>query len=183
MTGRRVGGRRASPHIGVVMALRVAILCVLALTLQLTVFSKVRVAGVAPELLALVAAMSGLTVGSRHGSLIAFFAGLLWDVYLATPLGLSAASFALVAHAVGSVEEGLFASTRLQAAVLVMTATAAALTLYALSGELVGQDGLLGSGLAQTILLASAWNALLSTPAAPLVRWALTSRPADRDAG
>ena len=155
-------------------ALRVAGLCLLALILQLTVFAEVRVLGVAPELLALLSAMAGVIAGSQKGATIAFSAGLLWDVYLSTPLGLSAASFALVAYAVGNIEEGLFHDTGTQMVVLVFAATAAAVTLYALLGELFGQQGLAEAGLLRIALVAAALNALLSVAAAPLVRWAVT---------
>ena len=154
-------------------AFRTSLLCLMALVLQLSVFVEVRVAGVAPELLALVAVMAGLVAGSQSGSLIAFCAGLLWDVYLATPLGLSAVSFALVAYAVGSIREGLLPKTRIQTAILAMVATAAAMTLYALLGELVGQGDLVNARLLRVLLVASVMNALLSVAAAPLMRWAV----------
>ena len=78
-----------------------------ALLLQLTVFVDVRIAGVAPELMVLVAVLAGISAGAARGSVIAFFVGLTWDLYLATPLGLSAASFALAAYAVGGFEISL----------------------------------------------------------------------------
>ena len=39
-------------------------------------------------------------VGPERGPVIAFVAGLLWDVYLPTPLGVSAVIFAVVAYVV-----------------------------------------------------------------------------------
>ena len=149
------------------------------LILQLTVFTKIKVAGVSPESMALVAAMAGLIVGSQQSSLIAFSAGLLWDVYLTTPLGLSAISLAISAYAVGSIKEGLFPSTRVQMVFLVLLATAISTVLYAVLGELVGQNGLLGLELLKIAVLASVMNAVLSLPAKPLMSWSL--KPIDTE--
>ena len=157
--------------------LRLVVVCLIALLLQLTFFSEVRVAGVAPELPALVAILAGLFAGPRHGSMIAFSVGLMWDVYLSTPLGLAAASFAVVAYALGGVTEDLFHDTRIQTVVLVFAGTAAMVTAYALLGEVVGQRGLVDDRLLRVVLVASAFNAVLSVVAAPAMRWALGSGP------
>ncbi len=146
-----------------------------ALLLQLTVFVDVRIGGVAPELLVLVAVLAGISAGSGRGSVIAFCIGLIWDLYLKTPLGLSAISFALVAYAVGSIEEGLFRDTRLQVAAIAFMATTGAVTLYALLGELVGQRGLVDGDLVPIAVIASSVNAVAAPMVIPLVRWAVGS--------
>ena len=160
------------------MGLRLIIVYLFALLLQLTFFSQVRVAGVAPELPALVAILAGLFAGPRRGSVIAFCAGLMWDIYLSTPLGLAAASFVIVAYTLGGITEDLFHDTRLQTLLLVFVGTAAMVTVYALAGEVVGQRGLIDDRLPRVVLIASGWNALLSLVAAPAVRWAVASGPA-----
>lgn len=156
------------------VALRMAAVFLAALILQITLFIDVRVAGVAPELMALIAAAAAITAGPQRGSVAAFIAGLLWDVFLPTPLGLSAVSFALVAYAAGLVTAGLLKGARSQAALLVAGATATSLALYALLGELVGQIGLLEPGLARIAVMAALLNGMLSYAAVPLVRWALS---------
>ncbi len=161
-----------------VTALRLIIVYLLALLLQLTFFSEVRVAGVAPELPALVAILAGLFAGPRHGSMIAFWAGLMWDIYLSTPLGLAAAAFAVVAYALGGITEDLFHDTRIQTMVMVFAGTAATVTAYALLGEVVGQRGLVDERLLRVVLIASGLNAVLSLVVAPAMRWAVGSGPA-----
>ncbi len=162
----------------IMIGLRLIVVYLLALLLQLTFFSQVRVAGVAPELPALVAILAGLFAGPRRGSVIAFFAGLMWDIYLSTPLGLAAASFVVVAYTLGGITEDLFHDTRLQTLLLVFVGTAAMVTVYALLGEVVGQRGLIDDRLPRVVLIASGLNALLSLVAAPAVRWAVASGPA-----
>ena len=156
-------------------ALRLVPVCLVVLLLQLTVFVEVRVAGVAPELPALVAVLAGLLAGPHRGSLVAFAVGLTWDVYLTTPLGLAAVSFALVAYALGGITEDLFHDSRTQTVMLATTGTAACVTVYALLGEVLGQRGLLDDDLLKIVLVSSAMNALLSLAAAPAMRWALGS--------
>ena len=156
-------------------ALKLTAVYLVALLLQLTIFVEVRVAGVAPELPALVAILAGLLGGAQRGSVIAFGAGLMWDVYLPTPLGLAAASFAVVAFGLGSITEDLFHDTRTQTGLLVFAGTAASVTVYAVLGEVIGQGGLLDDDLLLVVLVSSALNAVLSLAAAPAMRWALGS--------
>lgn len=156
-------------------ALRLVPVVLVALLLQLTLFVDVRIAGVAPEMLALVAMLAGLLAGAHRGSLIAFVVGLVWDVYLSTPIGLAAASFSLVAYAVGGVTEDLFHETRIQTVAVVFLGTAASVMVYALLGGLIGQHGLIDDDLVGVVLLSSAMNAALALPTARAVRWALAS--------
>ena len=170
--------RRLRSGTGVTMtALRLIAVLLGALVLQLTFFSEVRVAGVAPELPALVAVLAGLFAGPRSGSMIAFWAGLMWDVYLSTPLGLAAAAFTVVAYTLGGITGDLFHDTRTQTAVLAFAGTAAMVVAYALLGEVVGQRGLIDDRLPQVVLIASAMNAVLSLVVAPAMRWAVGSGP------
>ncbi len=144
------------------------------LVLQLTVLVEVRVAGVAPELPALVAVLAGLFAGAHRGSLIAFMVGLLWDVYLSTPLGLAAVSFSLVAYALGGITEDLFHDTRTRTILTALAGTAASVSVYAALGAVMGPRGHLDGGLLRIVLLSSVMNALISLPAAAAVRWAVT---------
>lgn len=156
-------------------ALRIIVVYMAALLLQLTIFVDVRVAGVAPELPALIAVLAGLLVGAQAGSFIAFGAGLMWDVYLPTPLGLAAVSFALVAFGLGSITEELFHETRVQTGLLVLAGTAASMAVFAVLGEVVGQRGLVDDDLLKIVLVSSALNASLSLVVAPAMRWAAWS--------
>lgn len=158
--------------------MRLGLVFLLALVVQLTVFVDVRVAGVAPELLALVAVIAGFFVGPERGPMIAFAAGLLWDVYLPTPLGVSAITFAVVAFAVGSLNEGLFHDTRGQLVAVAGLASAAAVIGYALLGSIVGESGLIGGQMLVVALLVGVINAVLAPLAAPLMAWALSAETA-----
>lgn len=152
--------------------MRLGVVFIVALVVQLTVFVDVRVAGVAPELLALVAITAGFFVGPERGPVIAFAAGLLWDIYLPTPLGISAITFAVVAFAVGSLNEGLFHDTRSQLVLVAGVASGSAVIGYALFGFVVGESGLIDVDLVPMALLVGLMNAVLSPLVAPLMAWA-----------
>lgn len=157
-------------------SLRVSLVCLAVLLLQLTLFSQARIASVAPELPALAAVLSGLLAGAERGSLVAFGVGLTWDLYLPTPLGLAAVSFTLVAYAVGVLTEDFFHDTMTQTATLVFVGTAAAVTVQALLGEVLGQRGLRGESVVRIVLVSSTLNSALALLLAPLMRWAFTGR-------
>jgi rod shape-determining protein MreD len=152
--------------------MRLGVVLLLALLVQLTVFVDVRIAGVAPELLALVAVTAGFFVGPERGPLIAFVAGLLWDIYLPTPLGVSAITFAVVAFVVGSLNEGLFHDTRGQLVLVAGVASAATVVGYALLGSILGESGLIDTDMLVVALLVGVTNAVLAPVVAPLMAWA-----------
>ncbi len=154
---------------------KLAAIYLIAIIFQLTVFIDVRLAGVAPELLALVAVIAGFFAGPERGPMIGFVAGLIWDVYLPTPLGVAAVTFALVAFAVGSLEEGLFHDSRFQLVAVVGLASASTVVGYALIGELVGQRGLVDVEMLRVSLVVGVVNGALTPVAAPMMRWALVA--------
>jgi rod shape-determining protein MreD len=153
--------------------LKIGVVAVLTVVVQLTVFVDVRVAGVAPELVALLAVLAGFLAGPERGSTAAFVMGLLWDVYLPTPLGLSAIVFAMVAFAVGSVGAGLFHDSRSQLAAVAGMGTFGAVLGYALLGEVVGQRGLVDIEMLRVALISGVINALLAPLVFPIMRWAM----------
>ena len=153
--------------------LKVGAVLLASIVVQLTVFVDVRVADVAPELLALVAVLSGFLAGPERGATVAFGAGLLWDVWLPTPLGLAAMAFATVAFAIGSIEASLFNDARGQASALAFLGTFAAVIGYALLGEVVGQRGLVDVELLRVALIAGILNAAIAPIMVRPMRWAL----------
>lgn len=153
--------------------LKVGFVLLVSIVVQLTVFVDVRIADVAPELLALVAILAGFLAGPERGATVAFAAGLLWDIWLPTPLGLAAMAFATVAFAIGSIEAGLFSDTRGQVSALAFLGTFAAVLGYALLGEVVGQRGLVDVELLRVALIAALLNAAIAPVMVRPMRWAL----------
>ncbi|MCQ3805994.1 MAG: rod shape-determining protein MreD [Acidimicrobiaceae bacterium] len=153
--------------------LRLGALILLAVVVQVTVFADVRVSGVAPELLVLLAVMFGYWFGPRRGPTAAFAAGLFWDVYLPTPLGLSAIVFVVVSFAAAAGGAELFRDSKLQLATIAGFGTFAAVVGYALLGEVMGQRGLVDLEMLRVALIAGAINALAAPLTRPLLAWSI----------
>jgi rod shape-determining protein MreD len=91
-------------------AWRIGILVVLFVVVQVTVFTHLRVFGVVPDLGLVLAVAIAYRQGPEAGALTGFAAGLLYDLFLTTPLAMSALSYALAAYAIGVVQTGMFRS-------------------------------------------------------------------------
>lgn len=152
---------------------RLSMLFVLALLIQLTVFVDVRFLGVAPELLSLLAVVGAFFIGPERGPVVAFVAGMVWDVYLPTPLGVTALTLAVAAYAVATLNEGLFHETRGQLMVMVGMASAGSVIGYALLGGIMGSPELLRIDMFRIALIVGVFNAALAPVVTPLIVWAL----------
>lgn len=159
------------PQGPLVVATRISLVLVVALTGQLGVASRLEVFGVQGDLLLLVAVCAGLAAGPDRGATIGFAAGISFDLLLQSPFGLSALTYAIVAYVAGSLQDSV-----LRAAWWIPVSTAAAASalgviLYGVFGTMVGED-LLALSLARIALVIGALNALAAPLALPVVRWA-----------
>ena len=148
--------------------LRIALLLVAVTVVQTALASDLRVAGVAPDLMVLVAVLAGLAGGPEAGAIAGFASGLLMDMFLAsTPLGLSALTYCVVGAVIGSARASVMPERSLVVPVTAMFATAGAVLMFVAFGEILGQGQLLGAGgswLIRVILIESAWSLVLSLP-------------------
>ena len=151
-----------------VARLRIGLLLVVVTVVQTSLASDLRVAGVAPDLMVLVAILAGLAGGAEAGAIVGFFSGLLMDMFLAsTPVGLSALTYCVIGAVVGAGRASVMPERSLVVPVTAMFATAAAVLMFVAFGELLGQGQLLGAGrtwFIRVILVESAWNFVLSLP-------------------
>jgi rod shape-determining protein MreD len=172
-----------NPHL--IAGLRITILMVVAILVQTTLGDDLRVAGVAPDLMVLVAICAGLTGGAESGALVGFWAGLIADLTLtATPVGLSALTYCLIGAAVGALRTGLLPEARLVVPAAALFGTAAAVVLWVGLGDMLGQSQLLDSGrswLIKVALVEAGWATLLALPVSYLyARAARGSKGAER---
>lgn len=152
-----------------VARLRIVLLLVVAIVAQTTVVADLRVDGVAPDLMLLLALCAGLLGGPRQGVLVGFAAGLLADVFLIdTPFGLSALTFCLVGYVAGVLRATVLPHGRAVVPVVVLAGTAAGVLGFVGIGDIVGQHQLLAGGrawLIRVVVIESVANAILSVPA------------------
>jgi len=156
------------------VAVRISLILVVALTVQLGVAPSLGVFGVQGDLLLLVAIAAGVATGPDRGAVLAFATGIAYDLMLQTPFGLSALTYAMVAYLVGNLQDSV-----LRAAwwIPVVTATAASMLgviLYGVLGTVLGEDLI-----ALSLLRVAVIVGILNTIAAPVVvkamRWATGS--------
>jgi rod shape-determining protein MreD len=165
--------------------IRIGLLVALAIVIQTAVGSDLRVAGVAPDLMVLLAICAGLIGGAEAGAWVGFWAGLVADLFLTgTPLGLSALTYCLIGAGVGALRTGMLPEARLVVPATAFFATAAAVVLWVGLGDVLGQTQLLDSGrswLIKVALVEAGWAAVLAVPATWLyARAARGSKGADR---
>lgn len=117
--------------------LRVTAVAGLVFLLQVALVAKSRVFGIHPDLLLLFSLCVGITGGRNRGAVAGFAAGLAADVFLTSPLGLSALAYTVAGYTVGVLAEdssGLPWVTSLVA----MAGTSIALVLFVVAGEFAG---------------------------------------------
>lgn len=145
-----------------------------ALVVQTAVLSRVRVAGVVPDAMVLLAAAAAVVGGPAAGAATGFAAGLGIDLFLpSTPLGLSALVFTLVGYATGVVAEGYVRATWWIPVLTVAVASAAGEVLFALTAAVVGTPGILTGHLATVAGVVAATNAALAPAGLRAAAWAL----------
>ncbi len=160
-------------------ALRMTLLIVMVVLLQVTLFPHLRVAGVAaPDLGLVVAVAVGYHDGPEAGAIVGFCAGLGFDLFLETPLGLNALAYALVGYGVGIIESGLLRSPRWLPSILALVGGIAGGLILIAIGVLAGVDNVKGTQGVQTIAIAALYDAVL----APIVFFVL-ARTIGRDDG
>ena len=93
-------------------AWRFALLVVLIVIVQVTVIPHLRVVGVVPDLGLVLAVAVAYRLGPEAGALTGFAAGFGYDLFLETPLALSALTYALTAYAIGVLRTGMMRAPR-----------------------------------------------------------------------
>lgn len=153
---------------------RLPIMLVASLLLQTTLLAQVRIFGVMPDLMLLVAVAGGITAGATRGAALGFASGMLIDLFLPTPLGLSALVFTLVGYGVGVANAGVLRSAWYIPMLTAGGASVAGVTLYALIGSVLGER-MIDGHLITIALVVGLSNAVLAPVAVKFVDWSLGS--------
>ncbi|MGH9282339.1 MAG: rod shape-determining protein MreD [Acidimicrobiales bacterium] len=156
---------------------RLTVVLFVALTLHLSLFAGIRIGDAHPQVMLLIAVAAGLLGGSERGALIGFMAGLLADLFVQTPLGLAALTYALVGFSVGTVQSALIRSAWWIEPLTALVASFAGVLLYGLLGALIGQSHFVSPRLLIVAGWVAAMNALLALPLTRAVQWSLASDP------
>jgi rod shape-determining protein MreD len=159
---------------------RLILIALLFLALQTTVFNDMRPFGVCLQVMLLLAASAGLARGSDTGAIAGFIVGLLYDMVLATPMGLCAAVFATVGYLAGLGQSLVYAPTWWSRMLLASAASAIGMVLLPIASTVTGATGILNMHVLFVALIVGLFNGALSIPVERLCRWALTEPVAVR---
>ena len=140
--------------------------------LQTTVFPHLRVFGAAPDLLLVATAAMAYENGPERGALFGFLGGLAIDLFLASPVGLSALAFALTGYLLGVFQGGLVHETKLIAPVLGIVAGLVGGTIFVIVGGIIGEEGFFAFRSVRIVIVAAFYDALVAFLVFPFLRWA-----------
>lgn len=153
---------------------RLAMVAIGVVIVQGGILQQVSIGGAHPDAFLLMAIAAGLVAGPRAGAVVAFCWGLLADVFVLTPFGLSALCFVLVAAGVGELTSSGGYGSRATAVFTVVCASFLGSLLFAGLLLLVGQPHLPVSGLIRVLVVVAVSNGVLAVPAVAATRFALS---------
>jgi len=150
--------------------IRLGVVILAAVVLQTTVFTHLRIDGVAPDVGLVCVLAVAYEEGPNTGAMFGFCMGLAMDLFLTTPLGLSAMTYAITGFAVGVFQAGIVRSSPWIAPILGGVGGLFGGLLFISIGAMVGQEGFLSAAAIKTVLIAALFDALIAPIVFPLVR-------------
>ena len=161
---------------------RIVLVLLAALVLQVAVVDQIVVLGAHADVMVLLAGAAGLVAGPQRGAVIGFVVGLVADLVVTTPFGLSSLTYVFVGFGFGLLRLTSAArETRTVQVAACIVAGATGTLLYAFLGALVGQSGMLGRTGLDAVVVVTLGSLVLAWPALAALRWAF--RGADRAVG
>lgn len=160
--------------------LRLPLAVLAVLTIQSAVLQDMRVRDVHPDAMLLFAIAAGIVGGSEAGALVGFVVGLVADLFVQTPLGLSALTFALVAFGVGALQASLIRSSWWITPLTALVGSAAGVVLFVVIGAVLGQTHLVSNDVPAVVAVVAVMNAVLALPVVRLAGWAMVGFAPDR---
>jgi len=160
---------------------RLALIAFGAVILQVGVLNQVVIGGVHLDLFLLLAICAGFVAGPQRGAVMGFVLGLLADIFVQTPFGLSALCFVLVAFAVGLVVEALpgLPTFGFQLVTALLGGILGTLLFDGLA-VVMGQPSVSHGQLAVIAIVVGAGCVLLARPVCMLMEWTVAVAPGIR---
>src|SRR4051812_16646668 len=152
---------------------RVPLVTVVVLAVQLSLFTDMRPFDALADIMLLLVLSSGMVAGPRDGALCGFFIGVLYDLMLRTPFGLSALAYALIGYAAGYLQAVVSSAPWWIGSLSMGGASAAGVLVYAGTGTVFGLRDAVTLHLVTVMLVVGVVNMLLAVPALWVQRWVL----------
>ncbi len=157
------------------VVVRLSLVIVAFVVVQQTLVLGIRVGGIHPDVMVLLPIAAAVVGGPARGAIVGFTAGLVADLFLPTPFGLSALTGSLTGYGVGLATVALDRSAWWLPPTAGLAASAVYELLYAGLGALLGQPQMLHVDLAGIALVVACANAVVAIVAVRMVDWAMPS--------
>ncbi len=141
--------------------------------IQETVMLDLRIGGVHPDVMVLLPILAGLIGGPSRGATIGFGTGLVSDLFLPTPFGLSALVGCVLGFAVGLATQALDRTAWWLAPFVALCGSALYEVTYGALGSVLGQPQMVHVALLRIVVVVSVTNAVLALPAMRLMTWGM----------
>lgn len=158
---------------------RVPLVLLTFLLLHTTVLADLRIREVMPDVMLLLAVAAGMTGGPVRGATMGFAAGLAVDLFLRSPMGLSALVFTLVGYAMGVAHTGVLRPSWYLRSLAVLVGSAGGVLLYACIGTMLGEP-LINLHLITVVTVVAVANCVLAPVVVRVVAWSLSGDVRDR---
>ena len=152
---------------------RVTLVVLAFVVVQQTLMVDLRVGIVHPDVMILLPIAAGIVGGPSRGATMGFGAGLVADLFLPTPFGLSALVGCLLGFGVGVATLALDRTARWLAPTVALGGSALYVMVYASLGSVLGQPQMLHVDLLRVMVVVAVTNALLVLPAVRMVSWCM----------
>ncbi len=153
--------------------LRIVVVFVALLELQLHVLNGISIWGRHPLILLLIPIAAAMEGDGTRAVIAGFMGGLVLDLYLESPLGLSALVFAIVGYGVASFERGVIRADRWLQPAVAGVASALGVFGFGIATAIFGHPEYFRLSLVGAVVVVGVANTIFAVPVVRLVRWAL----------
>lgn len=151
-----------------------------AVLLQTTVFAKMQILNVSPDILLAVIICFALLDGPSVGAVLGFSGGFFRDLLLDAPMGLTGLSYLIVGYVAGSIRPYISSTSVFVPAAGVFAGTVMATLIYEILQALLGQRTPPLSRAVQVVVLTAVYNTILVPFIYPPVRRIVSSYRPER---
>jgi rod shape-determining protein MreD len=153
--------------------LRTTLVLLTLLGVQTSFLSEVRPFGGIVDIVAVLAAVTGLIAGPRRGARAGFMFGIGFDLLIATPFGIKGLAYGLAAFVIGTLPDEPITNVRLLVPMVAAGGTALAVLIEGVAAAIFGRPEAFSRDLLASIVVSAAVGALLGPLMKRLVRWAM----------
>lgn len=150
---------------------RIVGVIVIAVLVQLTLFSSFSFDGARPEILVLVVLAVGHRIGPEEGAVVGFATGLAFDMFLTTPLGFTALLYLLAGYAMGRIVPSLPSAPWWLTSLVLAIGSAVTMLGQGVVGEIIGLNTLRGPTIGTIMAVVALVNLALAPAMLRIVRW------------